>query len=146
MSPENSLKETQSFECPIVIQEEDIDGMGHVNNVVYLRWVQEVATAHWNTATEDAEKAAYAWVVQRHEIDYMRPALLGDTLVGRTRVGEVGGARFERFVEIWRISDNRLIAKARTLWVALDPRTGRPCRIQDTLRSRFHLPEPLINS
>jgi acyl-CoA thioester hydrolase len=126
------------FEWPLQVQEEDIDGMGHVNNIVYLRWVQEVATAHWNAATSAQQKAEYAWVVMRHEIDYKRPALLGDALVARTYVGVVSGAKFDRHVEIWRTQDNRMLAQARSVWVALDPNTGRPRRVDEKLLSQFH--------
>src|SRR5438105_2966053 len=68
------------FELPISVQPEDIDTMGHVNNIVYLRWVQDAATAHWMAAATEEQKAEYAWVVVRHEIDYLRPAVLGDEL------------------------------------------------------------------
>src|SRR5579871_932656 len=95
------------FELPLQIAEADIDGMGHVNNIVYLRWVQEAATAHWYSVVTEQQRADYAWVVVRHEIDYLRPALLGDTLVARTHVGEASGAKFDRYVEIWRITDNQ---------------------------------------
>lgn len=72
------------FVLPLQVVEADIDLMGHVNNIVYLRWVQEVATAHWNAAATEQQKTDYAWVVLRHEIDYKRPALLSEALEART--------------------------------------------------------------
>lgn len=125
------------FTLPLQVVESDIDQMGHVNNIVYLRWVQEVATAHWFAATTEKQQTDYAWVVLRHEIDYKRPALLGEHLEARTYIGETGGAKFERFVEIWRPHDNQLLAQARSVWVALDPVTGRPRRVDAALRARF---------
>lgn len=123
------------FVLPLRVVEADIDMNGHANNTVYLRWAQEVATAHWNTTATEQQKADFAWVILRHEIDYKRPALLGDELEARTSLGEAGGARFERFVEIWRTQNNVLLAKVRSVWVALDALTGRPRRVS-TLRQR----------
>ena len=87
------------FSLPITVSPADIDGLGHVNNVVYLRWMQEAATAHWESAASPELRAAVSWVVSRHEIDYKAPAFLGDRLVARTWVGEVRGATWERFIE-----------------------------------------------
>jgi acyl-CoA thioester hydrolase len=149
MPPQNSeqgeasrpAEETAAtFEITLRVAEEDIDAMNHANNVVYLRWVQEAAAAHWNAAATEAQKAEYAWVVLRHEIDYLRPALAGEELTARTHVGEVSGARFERVVEIWRPADEKLLARARSVWCALDGRTGKPRRVSDELRQRFLLP------
>ena len=129
------------FELPLIVTPEDIDGLRHVNNIVYLRWIQEAATAHWNSAATAEQKADYIWVVVRHEIDYLRPALLGDALVARTHVGAAAGAKFDRHVEVWRVSDNQMLARARSVWVALDSRNGRPRRVGEELRARFHVVE-----
>jgi len=134
------------FVLPLQAVEADIDLMGHVNNIVYLRWVQEVATAHWNAAATEQQKAEYAWVVLRHEIDYKHPALLGEELEARTYVGEASGAKFERHVEIWRIHDNQLLAKARSVWVALDTHTLRPRRVEAGLRDQFQSDSSCLNS
>ena len=145
MSDEDTESAVPSvFELPLHVVEADIDMMGHVNNIVYLRWVQEVATAHWNAAATEQQKADYAWVVLRHEIDYLRPALLGEELVARTYVGVASGAKFERHVEIWRVRDNQLLAKARSMYVALDAHTGRPRRVEEALRQRFHAPDKRV--
>ena len=132
------------FEMSLRVVADDIDGMHHANNIVYLRWVQEVAIAHWVAVATAAQQADYAWVASRHEIDYLRPALLGDELTARTWVGEVTGARFERHVEIRRTRDGQTLARARSVWVALDVRTGRPRRIDPSLRqlSIHALPQP----
>jgi len=129
------------FEAPITIEPGDIDGLGHVNNVVYLRWAQEVATAHWRHQATPEQQEAYVWVVLRHEIDYLAPALPGDQLVARTHVGAATGARFQRTVEIHRPSDARLLARCLSTWAALDPRTGRPRRVAESLLARFSAPE-----
>ncbi len=118
---------------PIQIHDHDIDTLGHVNNVVYLRWVQEVAAAHWAILTGEEEKKQLAWVVLRHEIDYHAPALPGDDIVGTTRVGTCKGPRFERFVFIRNAQTGKLLAEAKTVWCLLDAATMRPKRIETAL-------------
>src|SRR5205807_5659464 len=80
----------------------DIDEQNHVNNTVYLRWVQEVATAHWKALTSAEAQTAIGWVVLRHEIDYKSPASLGDEILLRTWIGAASRLKFERFTEIRR--------------------------------------------
>jgi acyl-CoA thioester hydrolase len=125
------------FEQTIDVQPQDIDEQGHVNNVVYLRWVQDVAGAHWTRATTAAERATLAWVVLRHEIDYKLPARLGDRVIARTWVGENTAATYERHVELLRAADGRVLARARSLWCPVDPTTGRPRRMDPALNERF---------
>jgi acyl-CoA thioester hydrolase len=134
------------FELPIAVQEEDIDQLGHVNNVVYVRWVQEAATAHWNVLASQEEKTRLLWVVIRHEIDYKRSAHLGEEIVARTWVGEADGLAFERNTEIVRTSDHNLLAKARTLWCPVDAKTMRPTEPGINVRSRFSASAPRILS
>jgi len=125
------------FELPIAIQPSDIDALGHVNNVTYLRWVQEVAVAHWQAAAPAAERARLVWVVVRHEIEYKRPAFLQDGILARTWVGAAARQRVERHTEILRAADRRLLARARTIWCPLDRQTGRMTDISPEVRARF---------
>ena len=117
----------------------DIDGQNHVNNTVYLRWVQEVATAHWKSLASAESQAAIGWVVLRHEIDYKMPASLGDEILLRTWVGQASRLKFERFTEIRRKLDSQLLAQARTMWVPIDVRTGKPTRVSAELRAQFSI-------
>ena len=126
-----------SFELPIQVQPADIDGLGHVNNVVYLRWMQEAAAAHWDAAAGPALRAAVVWVVVRHEIDYKAPGFAGERLVARTWVGEVHGATWERFIEIHRTGDDKLLARGRSVYAAIDRSSGRPRRVDAALRTAF---------
>ena len=123
------------FELNIVVQPADIDALGHVNNVVYLRWMQDAAAAHWETRAPPALRASVSWVVTRHEVDYKAPAFLGEQLLARTWVGVPTGATWERFIEIRRVSDDRLLARGRSVYAALDPVTNRPRRVDQELRS-----------
>lgn len=125
------------FELPVPVIPEDFDELGHVNNVVYLRWVQEVATAHWRAAATPAQQAQLAWVAHRHEIDYKAPALPGDAIVASTWVGTAEAVRFERFVEILRAKDRKLLVAARTLWVPISRETGRVTRVEEAVRRVF---------
>jgi acyl-CoA thioester hydrolase len=125
------------YEHPLRVAPEDIDRNGHVNNVVYLRYAQDAAVAHWLSVASDAQQASAVWVARRHEIDYLRPALLADALIARTWVGEASGATFERFVEIVRSVDGESLAKVRTVWVLLDPATLRPRRVTPEIRAPF---------
>ena len=129
-------------ELPLVTAAEDIDELGHVNNIVYLRWVQEAAVAHWRALAPTEAQGAVAWVVLRHEIEYSRAAMLGDELVARTWVGTAEGLSFERHTEIVRCRDARVLARARTLWCPVDMATGRPRRVPDEVRRLFSSAHP----
>ena len=126
------------YERAFHVAADDIDDLDHVNNVVYLRWVQDVAAAHWESATSAAERAEIAWVVLRHEIDYKHPARPGDQVIARTWVGTPSAATFERHTEILRARDQRALARARSLWCPVHPGTGRLRRIDPALRDRFY--------
>jgi acyl-CoA thioester hydrolase len=115
----------------------DIDQQNHVNNTVYLRWVQDVATAHWQALASAEAQEAIGWVVLRHEIDYKTPATLDDEIVLRTWVGKATRLTFERFTEIRRKSDRQILSQARTLWCPIDLKTGRPTRVSAEVRARF---------
>jgi acyl-CoA thioester hydrolase len=117
----------------------DIDEQNHVNNTVYLRWVQDVATAHWRSLASTEAQNAVGWVVLRHEIDYKAPANLSDEIVLRTWVGKATGLTFERFTEIRRTRECELLSKARTLWVPINNQTGRPARVSAEVRKQFSI-------
>lgn len=125
------------FEITMSVQPADIDRQNHVNNTVYVRWIQEVATAHWEAGAPAEARAAIGWVVLRHEIDYKSPATLDDELLLRTWVGKATRATFERFVEVVRKNDHQLLAQARTLWVPINPETAKPTRVPPEVRARF---------
>jgi acyl-CoA thioester hydrolase len=125
------------FDHPIVAGETDVDANGHVNNIVYLRWIQEAAVAHWTSATTADLRAEVSWVVVRHEIDYKKPAFPGDDLIARTWVDVITAATTERRCEILRRDCELLLAQSRTIWCAIDPRTGRPRRMDPRIRAYF---------
>ena len=117
------------FTHDVTAATEHIDELGHVNNAVWVQWIQQVALAHWYSVADPAHQAAYIWVVVRHEIDYLRPAYDGETLTGRTWVGEAPkGARFDRHMEFVG-SDGKVRVRAVTQWAIIDQAAGRPIRV-----------------
>ena len=127
----------EPFELAIRIEPADIDELGHVNNVTYVRWVQEAAVAHWRAAARAKDQAELRWVVLRHEIDYKRAAYPGDGIIARTWVGSASRIRFERHTELLRASDRSLLVKARTVWCPIDTRTGKPVSVSAEVRDCF---------
>jgi acyl-CoA thioester hydrolase len=125
------------FEMIVPVLQGDIDAQNHANNTVYLRWVQDVATAHWRTIASPKAQETIGWVVLRHEIDYKAPATLGDKVALRTWVGKATRLTFERFTEIRRNRDGRLLSKARTLWCPINTQTSRPVRVPAEVRAQF---------
>ena len=129
---------TDRFHFPILATEADIDELGHVSNLVYLRWVLETATAHsvargWGHAEYRAHGAVF--VVRRHEIDYLLQVKAGEQLVAETWVDTWRGASCVRRTEIRR--DSTIVAQAATTWAFISLATGRPTRIPEPLRAMF---------
>ncbi len=122
------------FKTAIQVLPEDIDDLGHVNNVVYVRWAQEVAFRHWSCYAGDLADT-YLWVVLRHELDYRRPAFLGDTLTGETWISSFSGVKSIRRVNIVR--DDEVLCEVNTTWCLLDRITRRPTRIPQALAALF---------
>lgn len=115
----------------------DIDANGHVNNVVYLGWIQDMATGHWAARQPAEDQTKWAWIVLRHEVDYRRALLLGETATATTWVAETPeGPRFDRFVRIDG-PDGAMCAQARTIWCLIEAATGRPKRVPTEMVERF---------
>jgi len=129
-----------AFTHSIKVGMEDIDTLQHVNNVVYLRYVQDVAQTHWDTIASADMKKKYSWVVLRHEIDYKNPAFLGDELVARTWVSSCEGVRSVRNVKLYHKDSGKLVVETKTIWCLLDAQTMRPRRIEEDIISIFGNP------
>ncbi len=89
------------FETTRIVTALEIDDLNHVNNVVYIKWMDEVAFEHWALLTKEHPLSAYVWVVVRHEIDYVRQAVLGDEIKVKTWVGSSKSFKSERFMEFY---------------------------------------------
>lgn len=115
------------FEMPQRVTQEHIDDLGHVNNVVYLSWAQDVANKHWSLLKADYDTSDFVWVVLRHEIDYRGQAVLGDQIIVKTWVGETAGIKSVRYIEFFKASKS--IVKIKTTWCLVDSKSLRPKRI-----------------
>ena len=124
------------FSLPVTAVAADIDELGHVNNAVYVRWIQSVATAHWQAVARPEDRDRFVWVVSRHEIDYLRATLEGETVTLTTWVGTPKGARFDRFVEISDAS-GRVRVRALTIWALIDTQTNRAVRVPAEVAAPF---------
>ena len=116
----------------------DIDELGHVNNIVYLRYAQEIAIAHWRARATQEMIETYVWVVTRHEVDYRAPLEEGDPVVALPRVHEAaGGATWKRFVDIYKAGGDRPSARIVSDWCLLDAKTRRVKRVPAEIVARF---------
>lgn len=133
------MKHPEVFEKGLIVKPADIDELGHVNNVVYLQWVQEVAEEHWRSRASHEQQREMIWVVLSHFIEYKKPAFERDRLLLKTYVGETSGAKSIRFVEVFR--NDQLLARAKTEWCLLEASTMRPKRVGKELIEQFNEPK-----
>ena len=125
------------FTQTITAQPGDIDELGHVNNAVWVRWIQDVAVAHWAAIAPPEHRDAYVWVVTRHEIDYRGNVVAGETVTAETWVPEPPkGARFDRHMRFTG-ADGRVKVEAVSTWAMLDRATGRLLRVRPEIAAPF---------
>lgn len=132
------------FRREITVAQADIDIQGHVNNLRYLQWMQDVAVAHSTAQGWSMQRYAEAgagWVVRSHQITYKRPAFLGETLTACTWIAGFQARSTPRRYLFWRATDKTVLAEAETLWVYVDLATGRPTKVPDELRTAFEVVE-----
>jgi acyl-CoA thioester hydrolase len=128
-------QDREVFTCPLEIDAADIDVNGHVNNVVYVRWLQEAGMAHWRSHFPDDCGGRWSWVALRHEIDYRRPLKAGEAVRARTWVGDPRGVRFDRYVLIE--GPGGVAAQGRTEWALVEAQTQKPHRIPPEIIAAF---------
>ena len=122
------------FYLPITVAPEDIDELNHVNNIVYLRYVQDAAIGHWKTVPQEIA-SQIIWMARRHEIDYLKQAFLGEELVAKTWVDDFVGVKSIRHCEIMR--GDEVLVRSVTHWISLDAQTLRPKRITEEIVKQF---------
>jgi acyl-CoA thioester hydrolase len=123
------------FSHSFLVAADDIDEQEHVNNVAYLRWIQDIAVAHWRHSASEEMLTKFSWIVVRHEIDYKKQAFENEKITATTWVGEWSKVTCERFTEIHRGDD--LLVKGRTVWCMINRETTKPARISSELVERF---------
>jgi acyl-CoA thioester hydrolase len=123
------------FRHDICVDEQDIDYMGHVNNSVYLRWVQDAVVHYWQSMAPAEAVAKHLWVALKHEITYRKPTFLNDQVVAEVIAEKVHGARtfFTTFVK----RGEEVLAEVRSSWCCLDAVTKRPTRLAHDVAARF---------
>ncbi|KKK75153.1 hypothetical protein LCGC14_2876590 [marine sediment metagenome] len=125
------------FTLTFTAQPDDIDELGHVNNAVWVRWIQDLATSHWNAIAPKAAIEQYIWVVTRHEIDYRGNVGVGAEVTGQTWISEPPkGARFWRNVSFTG-PDGKIKVAAKTNWAIIDQAKGRAVRVPSELAELF---------
>ena len=125
------------FTLTFTASPDDIDVMGHVNNAVWVQWMEAIATAHWESAALPEHQAAYAWVVTRHEIDYRGNIAAGESVTAETFIPDApSGARFDRRVD-FRNAAGKVIVSARTTWAMIEIATGRLMRVPAEVAAPF---------
>jgi acyl-CoA thioester hydrolase len=132
--------EPEIFRLDFSVPDSDIDVLGHASNVAVARWIQEVALAHSDAVgfgLEAYQRLGAVFVVVRHEIDYLRPALRGDALQARTWISSVMAAKCVRETEVVRAAQGQPMARGRTTWGYVELASGRPRRIPEELRAAF---------
>lgn len=127
-----------TFRFPIGIRADDIDHMGHVNNSVYLKWVQDAVVKFWETVAPPEAVARHLWIALAHEIQYRRPTFLDDIVVADVIAERVAGAKAMFTTVIKRGED--VLAEVKSTWCCLDATTKRPARLAIDIARRF-LPE-----
>ena len=116
---------------------EHIDELGHVNNAVWVGWIQDIATAHWSAVAAPEHIERYVWVVTRHEIDYRGNVGVGETVTAETWIPEgPRGPQFDRCVE-FRSADGKRLVAARSTWAMLDKDSGRLVRVPAEVAAPF---------
>ena len=128
------------YRYAIGIQPADIDHMGHVNNSVYLKWVQDAVVQYWEKVAPTEAVAKHLWVALKHEISYRRPTFLDDAVVADVIAEQVQGAR-ALFTTVIRRGEE-VLAEVKSTWCCLDASSLRPARLAKDIVSRF-LPQPV---
>lgn len=117
-----------TYQYKMTVLKKHIDNLNHVNNVVYVKWINDISEKHWQQLSNPDIDSNYFWVVLKHEIDYLGEAILNDELTIKTQVGESSGVKSIRYVEIF--NNEKLLVKGKTTWCLIDAKTHKPKRIE----------------
>ncbi|MGB3795994.1 MAG: acyl-CoA thioesterase [Alteraurantiacibacter sp.] len=133
------------FQTVFTALAEHIDANGHVNNTVWVRWMEELSVAHWDAVAPQDHRAAYAWVVTRHEIDYRGNVAEGAQVTGETIIKDgPRGARFDRYYEFREgqaDGQGKVLVRAKSTWAMVDKVSARLLRVPPEVAAPFLPPE-----
>ena len=127
------------FRHPVAIEPADIDHMGHVNNAVYIKWVQEAVIDYWRSVAPPDAVAGHLWVALKHEITYRKPTFLQDVVVAEVIAEKVEGAR-AMFTTVLRRGEE-VLSEIHSSWCCLDAESLRPARLAREIVGRFLPPQ-----
>ena len=129
---------SRSYTLPFTAGPEHIDSNGHVNNTVWLQWVQDIGTAHWQAHARPEDRDACLWFVTRHEIDYRGNIAVGESVTATTFIPDPPrGARFDRCIE-FRDAGGKVSASARSTWAMIERASGRVARVRPDIAAPFY--------
>ncbi|WP_047546846.1 acyl-CoA thioesterase [Psychroserpens sp. Hel_I_66] len=127
----------QTHENFIVVAQDVIDERGHVNNVRYVEWVQDIAQSHWEMKTNPKTRDEFYWILVSHHIQYKAEALLGDVLRLKTYVKKSEGVRSTRIVEVYNKNTDKLLTTSETIWCFMSHENNKPARIPEDIIQLF---------
>lgn len=125
--PDNTIYYTYKLK----VEEKHLDQLLHVNNVVYLQWVNDISEKHWQQLAGEELMKKYFWVVLKHELEYLSQAVLNDEITIVTYIGESKGVKSVRHVDIYK-GETPLLRAAST-WCLIDANTQKPVRIKSDI-------------
>ena len=135
---------SSAYSKNFVIPASSIDENGHVNNVVYVQWMQDIAVEHYSSiGGVEAQGPEATWVVREHKIEYLLPAFVGEEIVIKTWVENLRRVRSLRKYEFVRKSDGRILVQGETDWVFVDLKTGRSCAIPEDVARVFFVSQEI---
>ena len=134
------------FTYTITVTQSAIDEYGHVNNVIYVQWMQDAAIRHGESIPEYKPPENTGWYAREHRIEYLAPAYLGDEIEVRTWASEMKRVRALRKYEFIRKADGKVIAKGETQWIFVELTTGRPIAIPPEIQALFPVLPDQTNS
>ena len=127
----------QTFETTITVVQDDLDELNHVNNMRYIKWVNDIAKSNWEQIATATIKDNFFWVLLSHNIEYKQPAYLNETLLLKTYVTKTEGVRSTRIVEIYNKNTSKILAKSETDWCLINKKTQKPARVTSEINKLF---------
>jgi acyl-CoA thioester hydrolase len=125
-----------TFDHEVEVRFRDCDALGHVNNAVYLTYLEQARFAHWQRLT-GVTGIPRSFILARVECDYRAQATAGDRLIVHLRVAAVGNASFTFEYQIVNGRTREVVATARTVQVMYDYAAGRPVPVPGDVRARL---------
>jgi acyl-CoA thioester hydrolase len=131
----------QIYQYKLTVTEDAVDVNGHVNNLEYLRWMQDAAILHSDAqgCTKATTAAGATWVVRTHRVEYLRPAFAGEEIIVLTWVSNFRRVQSLRKYKIIRVKDNAVLVEGETDWVFVDAQTGRLRSIPKNVMAAFEI-------